>query len=328
MTPGKIVITILVIIVIIVSGIGGYKLLTRPKHTNVVDDALTRMQPLQLPAGKARLADWENFTSIPVIDECLLTADHSCFPIISFSPDSFGGGWLTFTKASNQYIDVPAIRSLLLGDESYKDSLLIVPPTQLNATGLQVDDMINPATTNNINPLVISEILKLVFAPEFSLSGQPMSTSSPSLRITIGIQEFEPQVIQSLVRLYTDFSAGSAPTDDITRQHAEAYKALSERSLSPMQKAIVFYFYTQLTKATYLEFVKNFNKSVPATTGKLPMQIASTLEMWKEKPQKPTIVFCDSKTQNVFNCQFAIDTMICLLSPDRTVCGANYTLNR
>lgn len=254
--------------------------------------------PLPLAAKideATKLKNWNNFTNLSVIDECLLKSFESCFPKASYIPTSTGSAELVFKPNLGQ-LDVFTVRSILLGDPNYKNDLISISREQANSSGIKVDYCVDSAYKTGNNPLVIFEISKALI--------EKQALSDPSLKQALNT--ICPDVATTLSNSQASFEANSSTG------------ILAQTSYSATQKAIISYFYENLDLDAYNQFIKNYQKAIP-TIGSynvnfINSDITNTQNI--SNPRQDHYYFCDLSKMLPLNCHATLNGYDCYQGQD------------
>ncbi len=316
-------------VTVIVGVIGWYVIRSQNTSKDLPQRILNTLKT-SLPINhKQRLVEWNNFTDLPIVEECLLRTYQSCFPVALFASDNFGGGQFVFQKPSDGTIDTRTIRSMLLADTSYKSILLLLPLDRLNRSGLLVDTMIENSAANGINPLITSEILKIWLKKDL-----PILQDNPQIDALAFGNSFDEiinqnkQIPMNLANYNSVFSSPvSAPTSSLAKQANQALNLLLASTFSPMQKSIVMYFYINFTRSEYENFVGDIARIVP-NVGKFSMRrVTSKQEFQTSQQNELGLVFCNVKNGlEVLDCRKISDGILCLSRQIDKICLASYSL--
>ncbi len=337
MSSKKILIILLSIVMLVImitaTGIGiyfffNYQRASRPRPIKLATFAdLTK--PIQ--NEQERLTTWNQFADLPTPNTCLLMASDSCFPQLLFTPDALIGGKFVIQKPLNGIIDFQTVRSILLADQVIKNKLLALPSENINGEGLFVDRIIHTAIDHNINPFVVIKIIKLQLATDLAnLESENPSINTTAYYLAVGRMDKISQEASSEIASYVSiFSAQSneAPLSSGIYKNNKALQALLAGSTSPIQKAVIMYFFVHLTLNQYRDFVQTFNTDTVPTTGTFPMKLVNS-QGQLPKSSELRIRFCYTQNQTVLECGKDTNNFLCMTIQSDKICLSNYSLGR
>ena len=314
-----------------VAGIGIYFFLNYQRATTPRPVKLASFTDLTkpIPNELERLTTWNQFADLPTPPTCLLTASDSCFPQLLFIPDAVIGGKFVIQKPPNGTTDFQTARSILLADQVIKNKLLALPSENVNKEGLFVDRIIHMAIDHNINPFVITKIIKLQLATDLAnLESENPSINTTAYYLAIGRMDKISQEASSEIASYVSiFSAppNEAPLSSNTYKNNKALQALLAGSTSPIQKAIVMYFFVHLNLNQYRDFVQTFSTDTVPTTGTFPMKLVNSQSQLPKSPEL-RIRFCYTQNQTVLECAKDTNNFSCMTVQSDKICLSNYSL--
>ena len=309
-------------VTVIVGVIGWYVIRSQNTSKDLPQRILNTLKT-SLPINhKQRLVEWNNFTDLPMIDECLLTNSASCFPTLIFTSDIFGAGKFSVKPFKNREIDKATVRSILLANTDYQNLFLTLPPSRVNSSGFYVDDLIDMSLSNNMNPLASWAILDSILSPLIEINANFSLLEDNSI-VTL------PTIVKNIGVYFVAFSSSpeSTPLSSSKYKDNPAFQQLQLLSLSPMQKAIILYFYTYANKNAYIMFIKNFPEIFLPQIGVFPLKLVKSQEEFQNTESLSTqFIFCDPKNQKVLHCKNGNDAMICFQQTINRICQAQYFL--
>lgn len=276
------------------------------------------------------VSDDKNLDKLQVLDACLLTTSQSCFPNIMF--DSFQGKERLLTKSDVGELNKPSIESILFGDDEYDGYWSVIGMDQINGKGLAVDYPVNHGFSNNINPLVITEVAKLVMEKRLE-HPDPTYSFSDYQKLTSDIADILSQYRSMFSQTADSYKTTNGYISLINQKQEELTDQIFLKTRwSPIQKAIILFFMVRLDASSYQHFLTSFMKKIPPAEATLPIRYVPNLPSKESRvvTKELHIVFCNpdkATLRMVSDCVQEGNGFICTSPENKLICNNGYWLD-